>query len=64
MFSVSMSATDSTYEFDVHMFDGRSVTTRTLTLDDVRRLYPTAMNEQDALAWVAANMELAFESAV
>ena len=57
---VAMSATRDTYEYDVMAFDGMVLTTRTYTLADVRKMYPTCRNEVDALAWVNAHkIELA-----
>ena len=62
VYSVSMTPTDDTYLYDVYRFDGEHVEGVTLTLSDVRRMYPTCMNEGEALIWLNANAARAFSS--
>ena len=60
-YSVSMCATSDTYVYGIYRFDGSHMLLVELTLEEVRRLYPTLRNNADALVWLNANAASAFD---
>lgn len=61
VYSVSMTANERTYEYDIYRFDGSRVLRQTVRYADLIRFNRHLSNAEHAFLWLDANAALVFD---
>ena len=63
-YSVSMTANERTYEYDIYRFDGSRVLRQTVRYADLLRFNRHLRNAGEAFLWLDANAALVFDESL
>lgn len=64
VYSVSLTANERTYEYDIYRFDGERVLVQTVTYSDLRRFNHHLRNASEAFLWLDANAAVVFDESL